>query len=76
MNRGGSAVQEKEYYSLGEVSLLFINEGYTRYMVTRAIDRLKLLGEISVEPDPLDERAKRVRRQDVERIRSYLRTGR
>lgn len=69
-------MQDKEYYSLGEVSLLFINEGYTRYTVTRAIDRLKLLGEITVEPDPLDERAKRLRRQDVERIRSYLHTGR
>ncbi len=31
--------------------------------------------EITVEPDPLDERAKRIRRVDVDRIRSYLRTG-
>lgn len=46
-----------------------------RIRVTRAIDRLKLLGEITVEPDPLDERAKRIRRVDVDRIRSYLRTG-
>ncbi|HLY31319.1 MAG TPA: helix-turn-helix domain-containing protein [Ktedonobacterales bacterium] len=55
---------------------MLINEGYTRYTVSRAIDRLKLLGQITIEPDPLDERVKRVRRTDIERIRSYLQTGR
>lgn len=63
-------------YSLSEVTLMLINEGYTRYTVSRAIDRLKLLGQITIEPDPLDERVKRVRRTDIERIRSYLQTGR
>jgi hypothetical protein len=69
-------MQDKDYYSLGEVTLIFVNQGYTRYNVSRAIDRLKLLGEITVEPDPLDERAKRIRREDVARIRTYLQTGR
>jgi DNA-binding MarR family transcriptional regulator len=66
---------DKEYYSLGEVQMLLVNEGYTRYAINRAIDRLKLLGQINVEIDPLDERARRVRHQDLERIRQYLKTG-
>lgn len=69
-------MQNKDYYSVGDVTLMFINEGYTRYAVSRAIDRLKLMGEITIEPDPLDERVKRVRRQYIDRIRAYLQTGR
>jgi len=69
-------MREKDYYSLSEITLLFINEGYTRYAVSRAIDRLKVLSEIAIEPDPTDERVKRVRRQDIGRIRAYLQTGR
>jgi DNA-binding MarR family transcriptional regulator len=68
-------MQEREYYSLSEVTLLLINEGFTRYAVSRAIDRLKVTGQLSIEPDPTDERVKRVKREDVERIRTYLRTG-
>jgi len=68
-------MEEKEFYSLSEVTLQLVNEKFTRYAVTRAIDRLKLLREITIEPDPLDERVKRVRRQDVARIRTYLQTG-
>jgi hypothetical protein len=66
---------DKDYYSLGEVQMLLVNEGYTRYAINRAVDRLKLLGHIKVDIDPLDERARRVRPQDLERIRQYLRTG-
>jgi hypothetical protein len=66
---------DKEYYSLGEVQMLLVNEGYTRYAINRAIDRLKLLNQISVEIDPLDERARRVKQVDYERIRRYLQTG-
>jgi len=66
---------DKDYYSLGEIQMLLVNEGYTRYAINRAIDRLKLLGQINVEIDPLDERARRVRHQDLERIRRYLKTG-
>ena len=69
-------MQEKEFYSLGDITLIFINEGYTRYAVSRAIDRLKVMGEIVVEPDPIDERAKRIKREYIERIRRYLQTGR
>jgi hypothetical protein len=69
-------MQEREYFSLSEITLLFINEGYTRYAVSRAIDRLKVLGQITIEPDPTDERVKRIRRQDISRIRAYLQTGR
>lgn len=68
-------MQDRGFYSLSEVTLLLINEGFTRYAVTRAIDRLKILGQITIEPDPTDERVKRVRNEDVERIRSYLKTG-
>lgn len=65
----------KEFYTLSEVHLLLANEGYTRYAITRAIDRLKILREIAIEFDPLDERARRVKHADVERIRRYLQTG-
>lgn len=66
---------ENEYYSVGDLTLLLINEGFTRYAVSRAIDRLKIMGQITVEPDPTDERAKRIKRESVERIRRYLQTG-
>jgi DNA-binding MarR family transcriptional regulator len=66
---------DKDYYSLGEVQMLLVNEGYTRYAINRAVDRLKLLNQISVEIDPLDERARRVKQVDYERIRRYLQTG-
>jgi hypothetical protein len=66
---------DKNFYTLGEVQILLINEGYTRYAINRAIDRLKLLGEITIEVDPLDERARRVKRADVERIFRYMETG-
>ena len=69
-------MQEKEHYSLSEVTLLLINEGYTRYAVSRAIVRLKVMGQISIESDPTDERVKRVKREDIGRIRRYLQTGR
>ncbi len=34
---------ENEYYSVGDLTLLLINEGFTRYAVSRAIDRLKIM---------------------------------
>lgn len=68
-------MQEKPYYTLTEVTLVFVNEGFTKYAVTKAIDRLRLLGEISVDPDPVDERVKRIRREYIDRIRKYLQTG-
>jgi hypothetical protein len=66
---------EQSYFSIGDVTLLFINEGYTRYAVARAIDRLKILNEITVESDPTDERVKRIKQEFVGRIRQYLQTG-
>jgi hypothetical protein len=66
---------EQSYFSIGDVTLLLINEGYTRYAVARAIDRLKILNEITVESDPTDERVKRIRQEYVGRIRQYLQTG-
>ena len=63
------------YFSIGDVTLLFINEGYTRYAVARAIDRLKILNEITVESDPTDERVKRIKQEYVGHIRHYLQTG-
>ena len=69
------AGNDKGYYTLGEVQILLVNEGYTRYAINRAVDRLKLLNQISVEIDPLDERARRIKQQDFERIRRYLQTG-
>jgi hypothetical protein len=68
-------VAEQTYYSIGDVTLLLINEGYTRYAVARAIDRLKILNEITVESDPTDERVKRIKQEYVGRIRQYLQTG-
>jgi hypothetical protein len=66
---------DKEFYYLGEIQTIFVNEGYTRYTITKAIERLKILGEIDVDTDPLNERAKKVSREDVARIRRYLQTG-
>jgi DNA-binding MarR family transcriptional regulator len=69
------ASQDKDYYNIGDLQMHLQNEGFTRYAINRAIDRLKLLGLISVEVDPLDERARRVKKLDYERILTYLRTG-
>jgi len=66
---------DRDYYSIGDVQLMLANEGYTRYAINRAIDRLKLLGQITVEIDALDERARRIKRADVERIFQYMTTG-
>jgi hypothetical protein len=72
----GILMAEQTYFSIGDVTLLFINEGYTRYAIARAIDRLKILNEITVESDPTDERVKRIKQEYVGRIRQYLQTGR
>jgi hypothetical protein len=42
-----------------------VEEGYA---INRIIDRLQLLGWITVEIDPADERARRIERVDVERV--------